>query len=83
MKRPRPKDNVRSARHMANIRDAFTPEQLAEIGAVALMWNQVEFQIDFILLVILKLPPSLWLPMVKRINGMDGKAIPQSELYYN
>lgn len=73
MKRPKPKDNVGPARNIANVREACQPDQLEEIGAIALIWNQVELQIDFILLVILKLPPGLWLPTVKRINGMDGK----------
>lgn len=72
MKRPKP-PNARPKRYEQNIRKAYTTEQLAEIGAIALLYNQLESFVDFMLLVVLHLPPSTWLPVVKRINGMDGK----------
>lgn len=72
MKRPMPK-GARPGRQRPNIKAAYTTEQLAEIGAIALTWNQVELFIDWLLLIVLKMPPALWEPVTKRINGMDGK----------
>ena len=59
MKRRKPDVSAGPVRPVSDIRKAYTPEQLAEIGAIALIWNQIELQIDFILLVILKLRPTL------------------------
>lgn len=72
MKRPQPPD-AKAGRHVHDIKQAYTNEQLIEVGAIALTWNQIDFQIDFLLLVVLKMPIGLWLEVTKRINGMDGK----------
>ena len=40
---------------------------------IALIWNQIDSFIDFLLLVVLKMPVGLWLDVTKRVNGMDGK----------
>src|ERR1700693_1991484 len=72
MKRPRP-EGAKRGRDVDDIKQAYTKEQLAEIGAIALTWNQVDAFIDWLLLISLKLPPLSWLDVAKRINGMDGK----------
>lgn len=72
MKRPQPPD-ARPGRIEHDIKKALTTEQLAEIGAISLKFNQIESLIEFILLVILDLPPILWMDVVRRINGMDNK----------
>jgi hypothetical protein len=72
MKRPQPA-GARPGRIEHNIKKALTTEQLAEIGAISLKFNQIESLIEFILLVILDIQPALWLDVVRRINGMDNK----------
>jgi hypothetical protein len=72
MKRPQP-SGAKPGRWVDDIKQSYTTEQLAEVGAIALTWNQVEAMVDFLLLVTLDLPPGLWLAVAKRINGMDGK----------
>jgi hypothetical protein len=72
MKRPRPPGS-KPGPAVDNIKKAYSKDQLAEIGAIALIWNQVDSYIDFILLVALNIPIGLWLDVTKRINGMDGK----------
>jgi hypothetical protein len=73
MKRPQPKDAQPGRRREQNIKKAYSAEQLQEIGAIAITWNQLEWQVDFLLLIALDMPMGLWLPVAKRINGMDGK----------
>ena len=72
MKRPQP-PGARPGRVEHDIKRALTTEQLAEIGAISLKFNQVESIIEFILLVVLDVPPLLWWDVVRRINGMDAK----------
>jgi hypothetical protein len=72
MKRPQP-PGARPGRVEYDIKKALTTEQLAEIGAISLKFNQIESLIEFILVVILDVPPPLWWEVVRRINGMDAK----------
>jgi hypothetical protein len=72
MRRPQPKSS-KPGRRVESIKKSYSKEQLSEIGAIAMTWNQLELQIDFLLLIVLKMPVGLWMPLVKRINGMDGK----------
>jgi hypothetical protein len=72
MKRPQPKD-AKPGRRVQDIKKAYTQGQLTEIGAVTLKWNQIDFFVDWLLLIVLNLPIGLWLQVTKRINGMDGK----------
>ncbi len=72
MRRPQPA-NSKPGRRVQDIKKAYTEKQLIEIAAIALTWNQVDAQVDYLLLVALRLPPSLYLDITKRINGMDGK----------
>jgi hypothetical protein len=49
MKRRAPRDfSLRPTRFEFDPKKAYTTEQLAEIGAITLKWNQIEAQIDFI-----------------------------------
>jgi hypothetical protein len=49
MKRRAPRDlTLRPARFEFDPKKAYTAEQLAEIGAITLKWNQIEAHIDFI-----------------------------------
>jgi len=72
MKRPQPR-GAKPGRVEHDIKKALTTEQLAEIGAISLKFNQIESVIEFILVVILDVPPPLWWEVVRRINGIDGK----------
>jgi hypothetical protein len=72
MKRPQPQ-GARPGRIEHDIKKALTTEQLAEIGAISLKFNQIESLVEFILLVILDLPPLLAWDVIRRINGMDAK----------
>lgn len=72
MKRPQP-EGARPGRIEHDIKKAFTTEQLAEIAAISLKYNQIEAMIEFILLVVLDFSPVLWLDVVRSINGMDAK----------
>ena len=56
-----------------NVRIDLTPSQLREIGAVAIIWNDVEDIFDAIMCLGIGLPSSLWLEVSTRINGFDGK----------
>lgn len=51
MKRPQP-PGAKPGRAEHDIKKALTTEQLAEIGAISLKFNQIELLIEFILLVI-------------------------------
>jgi hypothetical protein len=72
MKRPQPPD-AKPGRYEHDIKKAYTAQQLAEIGAIALVWNQIDEFINFLLYIVLRMPLGLWMPTTKRINGMDGK----------
>lgn len=49
MRRRTPDDlSLRPARFEFDPKRAYTPEQLAEIGAITIKWNQIEASIDFI-----------------------------------
>jgi hypothetical protein len=49
MKSRAPRDlSLRPARFEFDPKKAYTPEQLAEIGAITVRWNQIEASIDFI-----------------------------------
>jgi hypothetical protein len=56
-----------------DIKADLTPEQLQGIGAVALAWSEAEAFVDFLLYIALSLLNGLWLDVVTRINGFEGK----------
>jgi hypothetical protein len=78
MRRPPPTDlNLRPKRIEFDIKKAYTQEQLSEVGAIALIWNQIEATIEFLLFIVVD-PPSgaagfpVWLEILKRLNSLDG-----------
>jgi hypothetical protein len=72
MKRPLPED-ARPGRHEPDIKKAFSKAQLAEIGAIALIWNQIEGTINFLILVGILPPLSVWHDLTTRITGAPAK----------
>ncbi len=62
MKRPPPSDlRLRPARFEFDPKKAYSAEQLAEIGAISIKWNQVEAHLDFICSHILFTKTPFWL----------------------
>jgi hypothetical protein len=62
MKRRPPKHlSLRPAKYEFDPKKAYTPKQLAEIGAIALKWNQIEAHIDFVGSQILFAKTPFWL----------------------
>jgi len=62
MKRKTPSDlSLRPAKFESDPKKAYTTEQLAEIGAISLKWNQIEANIDFIGSFILFTKTPFWL----------------------
>jgi hypothetical protein len=75
MKRRAPSDlSLRPARFEFDPKKAYTTEQLAEIGAIALKWNQIEAHIDFIGSFILFNKSPFWLRLsTDKIFGTNTK----------
>ena len=71
MKRKAPP--ARSGASYQDIKRDFTTEQLAGIGAICMAFNEVEFLLDTQLYSGLNLPGGIWVDIVTRINGIDGK----------
>ncbi len=64
MKRRPPDDlSLRPARFESDPKKAYTKEQLAEIGAITLKWNQIEAHIEFIATWILFTKSPFWLQL--------------------
>jgi hypothetical protein len=62
MKRRTPDDlSLRPARFEFDPKKAYTTEQLAEIGAITLKWNQIEAHIEFVATFILFTKSPFWL----------------------
>jgi len=62
MKRRTPNDlSLRPARFEFDPKKAYTTEQLAEIGAITLKWNQIEAHIEFVATFILFTKSPFWL----------------------
>lgn len=75
MKRKPPTDmSLRPERYEADPKKAYTAEQLAEIGAITLKWNQIEAHVDFIGSFILFSKTPFWLRIATdKAIGMKGK----------
>src|SRR5208282_1905454 len=62
MRRPPPNDwGLRPARFEFDPKKAYSAEQLAEMGAISLKWNQIEAHIDFVASQILFAKVPMWL----------------------
>lgn len=75
MKRPSPDDVIlRPARFESDPKKAYTTEQLAEIGAITLKWNQIEAHIEYIATSVLFSKTPFWLRMsVNRTMSAKSK----------
>jgi hypothetical protein len=75
MKRRTPDDlSLQPARFESDPKKAYTTEQLAEIGAISLKWNQVEAHIDFVGSFIMFAKSPFWLRLsVDRMLGSPKK----------
>jgi hypothetical protein len=75
MKRKAPTDlSLRPQKFEFDPKKAYTVEQLAEIGAITLKWNQIEAHIDFIGSHILFSKTPLWLQIATdKALSMKGK----------
>jgi hypothetical protein len=65
-------DNRDSFRPFDAKRDLYVA-QLCNIGAISLTWNYIEYGIDCILGIAVKIPNPMWDEVTSRINGFDGK----------
>ena len=80
MKRTPPSDWVlRPARFEFDPKKAYSAEQLAEIGAISVKWNQLEAHIDFICSQILFAKTPIWLrlSMDRALNTQKKLELPE------
>ena len=56
-----------------DIRHDISARQLEALGAIAIIWTQIERRIDFAMCTALAVPHRLWVEVSSRINGFDGK----------
>jgi len=54
-------------------KQAYTPEQLVEVGAIILIWNQIDAFVDFLIYVSLRPPLLMFYDLTRRISGIRGK----------
>src|SRR6201981_1793353 len=75
MKRRTPDDlSLRPARFEFDPKKAYTTEQLAEIGAITLKWNQIEAHIEFVATFILFTKSPFWLRLsINKTLGAKSK----------
>ena len=66
---------IRPRHHIAgfDVRRDISARQLKSLGAIAIMWTQIERRIDFAMCTALNIPYQLWVDLSSRINGFDGK----------
>src|ERR1700730_3209146 len=77
MKRRTPDDlSLRPARFESDPKKAYTTEQLAEIGAITLKWNQIEAHIEFIASFIVFTKSPFWLRIsTAKILSADSECL--------
>jgi len=72
MIRPQP-EHSRPGRRPHDPKDAYTAEQLIEIGAIALIWNSIDDFVDFLLHICLGSPIALLWAVGRSIGSLDAK----------
>lgn len=76
MRRRAPSDlSLRPKRFEFDIKKAYSQEQLAEIGAIALVWNQIEAHVQSLMFIAFhSFFPSfgVWIEILKKIKTIDG-----------
>lgn len=60
-------------RRVEDPKQAYTSDQLAEIGGITLLWNSVEGFVDWLIKVALDLPLEVMWEVASRIAGMEAK----------
>ena len=76
MKRMRRKAPPTRKRHHISgfdIRREISAKRLEALGAIALVWTQIERRIDFAMCTATGISHKLWIEISSRINGFDGK----------
>jgi len=56
-----------------DVKQDFSKDQLAAIGAVALAFNDLQADMEALLQVVVRMPGPLFLQICSRIHGLDGK----------
>ena len=64
---------ARPGRMAKDPKDAFSSQQLAEVGAIVLIWNQIDVMVDWLVHISLKLPITMFWEVVRRIGGVSAK----------
>jgi len=72
MSRKQPLD-ARPGRRIEDPKEAYSIEQLAEMGAIILIWNQIDTLIDWLVHIALRLPLLLFWDTIRRLNGVTAK----------
>jgi hypothetical protein len=72
MRRKQPRDS-RPGRRVEDPKQAYTPEQLVEVGAIVLIWNQIDAFVDFLIYVSLRPPHLMFYDLARRISGIRAK----------
>jgi hypothetical protein len=72
MSRRQPKTS-RPGRRVEDPKEAYTVAQLAEVGAIALIWNQIDNFLDWLLHIALRTPLNLHWDIARRIRGSYAK----------
>jgi hypothetical protein len=72
MSRKQPPD-AKPGKRVVDPKEAYTAEQLAEVGAIVLMWNQIETHLDWIVYNVLHPPIEVMWDTVRRISGVRAK----------
>lgn len=77
MRRTPPSDlSLRPKRFEFDVEKAYTQEQLAKIAAIALVWNQIEARIEFLMFVTFDhsfSSLSMWLEVLRSIKSLDRR----------
>jgi hypothetical protein len=72
MSRKQPPDS-KPGRRVVDPKEAYGVEQLAEVGAIVLMWNQIETHLDWLVYICLRPPIEMMWDTVRRISGVRSK----------
>jgi hypothetical protein len=72
MSRKLPKD-AKPGRRPEDPKEAYTQEQLAEVGAIALIWNQIDNFLNFLIYIALQPPFYMLWEVGRRLRGTHAK----------
>jgi hypothetical protein len=72
MSRKQP-EGAQPGRRPEDPKDAYSAEQLAEVGAIVLLWNQIEAFIDFLTFIALRPRISLFWDITRRLRGISAR----------